>query len=153
MPSRLLRLEHSEVQRFHGLAWRHFDAAEVLFKQLSQSARSNLATEAVYLGGYGVECVLKALLLSKTKAKNHKRMVEVEFPKKIGHDFELMKRLLEKGKMAIAFDVDAALSLARIRRSWTSTLRYSPKLFTTDEARWFLSNVRFLLKWSEGVKP
>ena len=153
MASRKLQLEHAEVQRFHSLAWRHFEAAEVLFKQLSPFERSNLATESVYLGGYGAECILKAKLLSKTKAKRHKRMVETEFPKTIGHDLELITRLLEKGKKAVVFDDDVASTFARIRRTWTSTLRYSPKLFTTDEARWFLSNVRFLLKWAEGGTP
>ena len=52
----------AQVKLFHALAWRHFAAAELLYNHVDDSARTDLANEVIYIGGYGAECLLKALL-------------------------------------------------------------------------------------------
>ena len=46
-----------EVRRFHRAAARRFEEAQFLL------TRGNYTTAAVYLAGYAVECMLKALIL------------------------------------------------------------------------------------------
>jgi hypothetical protein len=145
----MLDLQMSAVKRFHDAAWLHLDAARLLLDQCSLHAASLLAHEVVYLGGYAVECILKALLLSRTRAKRHEAL-ESEFIASLGHDLEKIKARLEKLRKPVLMSAEVARSFRAVRRRWSSEMRYYPAKKTTEEAREFLEAVVVQLNWICG---
>ena len=118
------------VKAFLRAAEMHRDAATGLIGLCRGQARSTLATEAVYLSGYVVECSLKAYLLSHIPPKQHREWIE-KF-KKASHDLDQLVVWLVERKRKLP---DRVLANYRIVRNfWTSQMRYegSPWLLRTS---------------------
>jgi hypothetical protein len=145
----VLELSWKEVKRFHDAAWKNHEAAASLLAICSPNASSNQAAATIYLGGYAVECILKALVLSKVRPKRHKRLLS-ELKKEVGHDLEKLRQRLEKGKKATPLPLAQARQLRFIRARWSSEMRYDPQKKPTDEARQFLASAEALLNWACG---
>ena len=131
---------HSTNARlFYRAAKQRFEDAELLLKE-------DRTTGAVYLAGYGVECMLKALLLAAIPEKAQKQMRE-SFRGRKGHDLDGLKALyVEKGKQGIPSAIGKCL--ARVN-SWATDLRYSPASLKAREAKQFLRDAAEILRWAE----
>lgn len=125
---------------FLKVALQRLTAAEAIAKRL----RLNL--EAQYIGGYSVECSLKALILAKT--------AEIDRPAELGkltrgatnHLADTLRgRLKDRG-------VSLTLELAkRMRRfDWTTSLRYETGRKDTGETIGLLRTARAMYDWVEG---
>jgi HEPN domain-containing protein len=103
--------------------------------------------EAIYIGGYAVECALKGVLL-KTSARRHypevKEKVTAVGAK--GHDFEYLKHLLKKQKCPV--DNETAEALGRVT-GWSTDLRYEVGAVKYADARQFLQAAHLIKEWSK----
>ncbi|MFO0968602.1 MAG: HEPN domain-containing protein [Gemmataceae bacterium] len=142
----MLELRWAQVKRFRDVAWKHFEAAQYLLRGCSPRSASTRAAEAIYLGGYAAECILKARLLSRVRPKRHSRLLE-QFKSRFRHDLEAQREALQRGKKPVHLPEEEMRSFRRIRRTWSSTLRYDPGMKKTEDAEVLLESVFALLQW------
>ena len=129
-----------EARRYYRCAEHRFEEAEMLL-------RNGYSTGAVYLAGYGVECMLKALILSSTPRSQEKALLD-SFRGKAGHHYDLLKDLyLLRGGAPFPRDVNRAFSLVD---GWSTDLRYSPRETERREADAFVDAARRIMGWIDG---
>lgn len=129
-----------EARRFYRCASQRFDEAGVLYG-------TGYRTGAVYLAGYGVECMLKALILSVTPPSQDQAAVE-SFRGKAGHRYDILRaRYLKKRGASIPRHVGRAFALVE---TWSTELRYSPAEIKEREAREFLNAAKVIMEWADG---
>ena len=103
-------------------------------------------TGAVYLAGYVVEFMLKALNLESTPASQQVRLLNDL--KTLGHNLpRLLERYRENGGGLPPRDVARALALVS---SWTSDIRYDPTEINRGNAERFLKAVDVVRLWADG---
>lgn len=129
--------------RFYCTALQRFEDAEVLF-----GAKPSRTTGAVYLAGYSVECILKALVLSVTPLKLLKEM-ELEITRgAVGHDLDgLRQRYLDRAK--VRMPADLARHFARCN-TWGPKIRYQSGIMKQVEAAGFLESANRILRWADA---
>lgn len=124
---------------FLKVALQRLTAAEVIMASL------RLTLEAQYIGGYSVECALKALILEKSPAVDRAAMLDRLTHGAIHHRAEgLLERLRELG---VALTVDLAKRMRRF--DWTTDLRYETGRKDTGETNGLLRTARALYEWVE----
>lgn len=101
---------------------------------------------AVYLAGYTVECLLKALVLDSLP--NRKRAELAQSKVLFTHDLdELRATYLTSGGPSLPKDV--AKDLLEVG-SWDPARRYRPGSVRYDEAERFLKAVQRIAAWADG---
>lgn len=105
--------------------------------------------DAMYLGGYTIECSLKALILESTPpAERTERAKEISSGKKM-HDAEILGGFLK----ILGQPIPPRL-VARLRRSgWSTSLRYEFGRSDTGETRGFLKTAKAVFDWVERQLP
>ncbi len=104
-------------------------------------------TAWVYLGGYCVECLLKALLLMQVPKSKRKDIAE-EFRGTGAHNFDRLRSLyLKVGGSAFPKDVIEAFLVVR---AWSTDWRYEPALTPADDAERFLAAVETIRAWADS---
>jgi hypothetical protein len=145
----MLKLNGLMVRRFYDVALRHQEAAIFLLSGCSPNSRSAQATEVIYLGGYAVECILKALLLSRFRTRRHPS-IEKMFVEEVRHNLDLLrKKLTELKKKPVVFPQKMERTLRSVRSLWSPHLRYDAKLTLTEEASDFMNMVDDIVGWSQ----
>ncbi|MFO0965015.1 MAG: hypothetical protein U0793_05425 [Gemmataceae bacterium] len=126
---------------FLKVARQRLDAAEQIMDKL------RLTLEAQYIGGYSVECSLKALILEKTPAGVARDAIYYKLTHgAIYHDKEnLLAQLKERG-------VELTPELAkRMRRfDWGTGLRYEIGRKDTGETNGLLTTANAIYDWVKG---
>ena len=124
---------------FYRAAFDRLEEADVL-------GTAGYPTGAVYLGGYAVECGLKALVLSSVPA-SRQAAVEATFRGVRGHDLRWLRReYLRLGGAKPPTQTEADLDEVG---TWTTGLRYSPGRVDEGTAKRFLAASRRLLEWAD----
>jgi hypothetical protein len=111
--------------------------------------REKLTLDAQYLGGYTVECSLKALILELTpETDKADKLKEITAGAKMHRPDILLGELRNLG-------VALPLVLAkRMRRfDWTTDLRYETGRRDTGETTAFLTTAKAIYDWVEGQLP
>ena len=104
-------------------------------------------TAAVYLAGYSVECMLKALILSAIPQGQAEEILGM-FRGARAHDYEWLMRLYtEKGGARLSPHVIP--HFARVN-SWSTDMRYAPGAIAAREAKAFMDSVTELITWADG---
>jgi len=103
-------------------------------------------TAAVYLAGYAVECMLKALILASEPEARHPQTMK-SFRGVLGHNFAWLRVQLAKRHVHLSAII--ANSLTEVT-GWTTTLRYDPATHKRAEAEEFLTTVEEILLWVRG---
>src|SRR5437870_5030020 len=107
--------------------------------------RLGRAPAAIYLTGYAVECIAKALLVSITPAKDREAVIQ-SFRGGQGHDLHWLRaRLAERGTEMPA-DVARHWAYAA---SWTVDIRYQPGTGNLREAERFLESATAIVNWAD----
>ncbi len=127
-----------QVARFRRVAFQRREAAEVLLK-------NGFTTDAVYLAGYTVECILKALALSQLPLRDHTKIVE-SFRGRAAHDYEWIRKTY---LTRVTIPKAVIKSLASVR-TWTPDIRYETRRIDRRIADGFFANVRIMVEWCEG---
>jgi HEPN domain-containing protein len=100
-------------------------------------------TAAIYLAGYCVECLLKALILSQVAAVRRPKILT----RLRTHSFEALRKLyVTECHAGIPGEVARDLSLLE---SWDSKLRYDPGTRKMEEAKVFLAAVERVRRWAD----
>ena len=148
------RLAPTQVR---SVANRRYDDA-VALQQTGKNARAN---GAMYMGGYAVECLLKARLLEKCKwlqqasspegkGAEEKIVWEMCYRR---HDLDRLKDYLELEKEIRSNEKNSQTasklvqSLKSVCSQWTVHARYSPQQASISEAKRFLDEVKELMRW------
>jgi hypothetical protein len=126
---------------FYRCALQRFEEAKILRKA------DQLTTGAVYLAGYSVECMLKALILSGlTKARQEAMLKSFRGSK--AHDFDwLREQYLLSGGARFPSNVARSFTLVN---DWSTDLRYIPKNLRTKDIDEFLKAAGEIQLWIAG---
>lgn len=125
---------------FHRIATQRLEDAEILFN-------NGRTTGAIYLGGYAVECLLKAMLLASTPARSHARLIG-EFRGGRAHNYDALRQQYRRASGA-PFPPEIAEAFTRVN-SWGPDMRYNASVRPRSEAAAFLGSVQAIRRWSEG---
>lgn len=127
---------------FLKVAGQRLTAAETLL-------REKLTLDAQYIGGYAVECALKALILSRTPVVDQPQVL-----KQITAGATMHRPDILLGKLR---DLGVALPLEIARRmrrfDWATDLRYETGRRDTGETIAFLKTAKAIYDWVEGQIP
>jgi len=101
---------------------------------------------AIYLTGYAVECILKALLLTCTPA-GERADVLATFRGAVAHNIDWLRdRLIQRiGRLPVGENRYVSLV-----SSWSTDLRYEPGPGDPEDAEAFLTAARSILAWANG---
>ena len=128
-----------QARRFYRAAKQRFDDALLLLAM-------ERTTAAVYLAGYSVECMLKALILSAIPPSQAEEMVGM-FRSARTHDYEwLMRTYIDKGGARLPPAV--VQHFARVN-TWSTDMRYAPGTVAAREAHAFVEAAAAILTWAE----
>jgi hypothetical protein len=130
----------NDARVFYRCAFQRFEEAEVLNK-------AGKATGAVYLAGYGIECMLKALVLAAVSAGSRPAMLK-SFRGGRGHDYEWLRSIyLMNGGDRFPRDVTQHFTLVN---DWSTELRYVPRSMRDEDADAFLRSAAAIMSWADG---
>jgi hypothetical protein len=130
----------SEANSYYRCALRRYEEAEVLSK-------AGYTTGAVYLAGYGVECILKTLALMAVPTSRRPKLLK-SFRGSQTHDYEwLRSTYLTNGGARFPKDVTRHFTVVN---SWSTDLRYYPRALRADEADAFMTSALAIIQWADG---
>jgi hypothetical protein len=126
-------------RKLYRVAYQRFEEAEVLFE-------AGYFMGAVYLAGYAIECMLKALILNSLPAKDHES-VEAEFRGQRAHQYEWLRhRYAQTNAPGLPAEIGRSLTFVS---TWETSLRYTPGLGDRQDALRFLAETRKILDWAD----
>lgn len=127
------------ARRYYRVAYQRFDDGAALLAISRPRA-------AIYLTGYAVECIMKALLIISTPTGERADTLTT-FRGAIAHNIDwLRERLVQRiGRLPVA--ENRYLSLVS---SWSTDLRYEPGPGDVDDAKMFLAATESILAWANG---
>lgn len=130
-----------DAKRFYRAAGQRLEDATFL----RDAART---TAAVYLAGYCVECMWKALIV--TQAGPKKDEVLDLFRGASAHNYDWLRSIYDKygGKPPSKKDKELRNAFV-IVGSWRTDMRYDPGTIPEDDAQEFLDAVRQIWKWAD----
>lgn len=104
-------------------------------------------TGAVYLAGYSVECMLKALILESVPERQES-LTLAKFRGQQAHEYEWLLRLYRSISNT---NIPIALvpHWARMN-TWSTSMRYQPGVLDEGDAEQFMASVEQIRMWVEG---
>lgn len=154
-PSDIFGKPRLTPNQLRAVAERRFDDAMCLYN----SGDRGRLNGAMYMGGFTIECLLKALLLERHRglqrvldpaklSKSERRIYGLLF----GHDLDqMLNTLLDiRVKLEMAGEQVGAPVWRKLRdvcEVWTVYARYSSKLASREAAERFLGNIREVKQW------
>jgi hypothetical protein len=129
-----------DARRYYRAAGQRLLEADVILKKVGLPAAS------VYLAGYGVECMPKALLLERTPAPQRPALIGA-LKGHFGHSFVRLRAGLIARGVTVPRDVLTDLVLVS---SWSPDLRYEPGPGDVRTAERFLRVADRVMSWADG---
>ncbi len=112
-----------------------------------QRVSSTRQAKAIYLAGYSVECLLKALILSAVPQAQEAELLGI-FRGARAHDDEWLLHLyVDKGGARMPPSV--VPHFARVN-AWSTDMRYAPGTIAAHEAKVFLDAAIAIMTWADG---
>ncbi len=130
----------SDARLYYRCAFQRFEEAQVLLQ-------AAYTTGAVYLAGYGIECILKALVLMGVPARARPDTLK-SFRGSKAHEYEWLRSLyLTNGGARFPREITQHFTLVN---DWSTDLRYTPRSVRAEEAEAFLAAAVAIIRWSDG---
>ena len=127
-------------RKYYRVSYQRFEEAEVLFG-------AGYYQGAVYLAGYAVECMLKALILIGSAEKDH-ASIEAEFHGQRGHQYEWLRyRYAQTRNPGLPSETGQSLAFVQ---TWDTSMRYNPGLGDRADASRFLAETQKILAWADN---
>jgi HEPN domain-containing protein len=104
-------------------------------------------TGAIYLAGYAVECILKALILSSVPESQRTEILS-SFRGARAHDYNWLREPYRDHGGA-TFPANVARCFALVN-TWSTDLRYQPGTALMREAEEFLRAAQVIIEWADG---
>jgi HEPN domain-containing protein len=135
-----MALPHVQDARpFYRSAKQRFEDAEFLLE-------AERTTGAIYLAGYSVECMLKAMILCIVPP-DKRGEVHASFRGARAHDYDWLKaRYFENGGPPFPSAISKSFSLVD---TWTTDLRYKSGTSKRGDAESFLRAAREIMDWAD----
>ena len=127
---------------FQKVAGQRLTTAETLL-------REKLTLDAQYLGGYAIECSLKALILHLTPDADKPDKLKRITSGAMMHSPDVL--LGELRDLGISLPLEIAKRMRRL--DWTTDLRYETGRRDTGETVAFLNTVKAIYDWAEDQLP
>jgi hypothetical protein len=109
--------------------------------------RQELTLDAQYIGGYAIECSLKALILHRTPdADKPETLKLISSGSKMHRPDVLLGELREK--LGVLLPLELAKRMRRV--DWTTSLHYETGRRDTGETVGFLKTVKAIYDWVGG---
>lgn len=129
-----------DARLYYRCAFQRYEEAEVLFN-------AEFTTGAVYLAGYGIECILKALVLMAVPVAVRTETLK-SFRGIKAHEFEWLRSLyLTNGGARFPPVITQQFTLVN---DWSTDLRYTPRSVREGEAEAFLEAAVAIIHWADG---
>ncbi|HEY5312785.1 MAG TPA: HEPN domain-containing protein [Pirellulales bacterium] len=128
----------AESRRFYSAAKERLHDAQALLT-------TNRTTGAVYLAGYAVECMLKAVLLNSAAPAVRSGLMK-SFRGKKGHDIEWLGAKYRQ-RIGTQIPHEVVRHLARLA-IWSTSLRYDSRTTDPGEASEFVKSARAIWEWA-----
>ncbi len=129
-----------DARLYYRCAFQRYEEAEVLLN-------ADYTTGAVYLAGYGIECMLKALALMTVAGSARTAMLK-SFRGGKAHEYEWLRTLyLTNGGVRLPSDIARHFTLVN---DWSTDLRYTPRSVRAADAEAFLAAAVAIIKWADG---
>jgi len=130
-----------EARPFYRAGKQRFEDAKLLLDKAERT------TGAIYLAGYGVECLLKALVLSVVPAGDRQDMV-ASFRGARAHNFDWLKaQYVRNGGAPFPSEISKAFALVN---TWDTEWRYRSGTASPREAEDFLRAAERIIIWADG---
>lgn len=130
----------TNVRDFLRAAGQRLEAAKALF-------RAGLMLDAQYLGGYVVECSIKAVILHHTAPHDLADMLKKPSSGAKMHKSEVLLEVLRE--LGVTISPELAKRHIRFVKTWATDLRYELGRRETGETRGFLKTVEAFFIWAE----
>ncbi len=128
-----------EARPFYQAAKQRFEDARFLLD-------AERTTGAIYLAGYCVECMLKALILSAL-AKSKRIEMLASFRGSKAHDYDWLKaRYLKNGGPQFPKSITIAFSFVN---TWAVEIRYMAGAAKYEDAETFLKSTEEIMIWAD----
>jgi HEPN domain-containing protein len=132
--------QSKDARLYYRCALQRYEDAQMLLE-------ADRTTGAVYLAGYGVECILKALILSALAPAPRADMLRT-FRGPRAHEYEWLRtQYLENGGARFPPEVNKKFTLVNV---WSIELRYTPSTTRLKEAEGFLAAAKIIIHWADG---
>jgi hypothetical protein len=128
-----------DARRYYRVAYQRLDDGTALLG-------INRPRAAIYLTGYAVECILKALLLVSTPAGERPEVLAT-FRGAVAHNIDWLRDRLIQRIGGLPVTENRHVSLVS---SWSTDLRYEPGPGDHDDAEAFVASADSILKWADG---
>jgi hypothetical protein len=129
-----------EARPFYQSAKQRFEDAEFLLE-------ADRTTGAIYLAGYSVECMMKALILCIVPPNERSEMI-ASFRGARAHDYDWLRaKYFENGGPSFPSAISKSFSMVN---TWTTDLRYKAGTSKRGEAESFLRAAREIMDWADG---
>jgi HEPN domain-containing protein len=125
---------------YYRAGFQRFEDSQFLFA-------AQRTTGAVYLAGYTVECLLKALLLSSVSRRVRRQLLG-EFRGSRAHNIEWLGALY-RHHVGVAVPREITRHLLRVA-TWSTDLRYATGSIKSREADPFMESVERIVEWADG---
>jgi hypothetical protein len=129
----------ANARRYYRVAYQRFEDGAALMEISRPRA-------AIYLTGYSVECILKALLLMSTPSGERSDLLAT-FRGAVAHNIDWLRERLVQRIGRLPMRENRYLSLVS---SWSTDLRYEPGPGNPEDAEAFLMAARSNLTWANG---
>jgi len=132
-----------DARKYYRVAKQRLEEAKVILTKVE------LPAAAEYLGGYAVECMLKALIIVTTPPSERPPPGDKTvkwWKKEIGHYLELMRAAVRKRCGKLPPDVTSALVYVA---TWHPEQRYEPGPGDPAKATRFLAEAETIVKWAD----
>jgi HEPN domain-containing protein len=129
-----------EARLYYRAAKQRYDDAQLLLE-------AERTTGAVYLAGYTVECMLKALVLANVSAGLRNELL-AEFRGSRAHNLEWLGGLYRRHTGA-AVPINVSRHLSRVA-AWSTDLRYAAGVVAGRDADEFIESVAAVAAWADG---
>lgn len=130
----------SDARLFYRCAFQRMEEAELL-------RQHKYHTAAVYLAGYGVECILKALILTSVPARARPGVLRT-FHGRRGHELEcLRQQYLSNGGTYPSREIARQFSVVN---RWSTALRYLRRDVGSPNAGSFVKAADTIIRWADG---
>jgi len=126
-------------------AARYYRVAKQRFEDATFLLGVNRTTAAVYLAGYSVECMLKALVLSAAPSSQESEVLR-SFRGTRAHNYDWLRDEYRNRRGQLPRHV--ARHLTHVN-TWSTDMRYEPGTMKPAAAKSFLDSATEIIRWAD----
>ena len=125
---------------YHFAAVHRFEDAQILLKNRRPNG-------SIYLAGFAIECILKALILANSTPRQRAKLRD-RLKKEFGHDLEALRK--EAGRRGIHMPRNVMDAFRRLN-TWDNNNRYDPRLQSAEDAQTLFEAAETVISWAKRV--